>query len=131
MAVTHATAVDVSQGLASALAGVEGLRVYDHVADIASVTCVVIQLPTIDYSDPAGTFCQAVWTFPLLIVVARNQDTAAQVSLSTFTNQVAMALQEAEVPGLASIEPQIALPSSVLISGQELPAYTLRALVRA
>lgn len=131
MAVTHATAVDVSQGLATALAGVDGLRVYGHVADIARVPCCVVQLPTIDYADPSGTFCQAVWTFPLLVVVARNQDTKAQADLSSFTNQVALALQDAEVPGLASIEPQLAVPSSVLISGQDLPAYVLRVLVRA
>ena len=131
MAVTHATAVDVSQGLASALAGIDGVRVYDHVADLARVPCVVIPLPTIDYADPSGSFCQAVWAFPLLVVVARNQDTKAQVDLSTYTNQVAMALQAADVPGIASIEPQLAVPSSVLISGQELPAYSLRVQVRA
>lgn len=131
MAVTTATTVDVSKGLTAALAGIDGLRVYDHVADIARVPCVVIQLPTIDYADPTGTFCQAVWTFPLLVVVARNQDAEAQGRLSSYVNQVALALQVAEVPGLASIEPQLATPSSVLISGQELPAYTLRAQVRA
>lgn len=130
MAVTTAAAVDVSQVLASCLAGIGGLRVYAHVADIARVPCCVIQLPTIDYADPSGTFCQAVWSFPLLIVVARTQDLEAQGQLSAFTNQVALALATAAAPGL-DIEPQLALPTSVAISGQELPAYTLRVLVRA
>jgi len=89
-------------------------------------------LPTIDYADTGGTFCRSVWTYPLLVIVARNQDTQAQADLSAFVNQVALALEDAEPPaGIASIEPQVALPSSVLISGQELPAYTLRVLVRA
>jgi hypothetical protein len=131
VAVTTATTVSVSEGLASALADIDGLRVYAHVADIARVPCCVVQLPTIDYADPSGTFCTAVWSFPLLVIVARNQDIEAQAALSEFTNQVALALRDAEVPGLQSIEPQVALPSSVLLSGQELPAYSLRVLVRA
>lgn len=130
MAVTTAAAADVSQLLAAQLAGIDGLRVYAHVADIARVPCCVIQLPTIDYADPTGTFCQAVWSFPLLIVVARTQDLEAQAQLSAFTNQVALALADADVLGIA-IEPQVALPASVAISGQELPAYSLRVLVRA
>lgn len=131
MAVTTATAVDVSKGLADALAGIDGLRVYPRVADIARVPCVVVQLPTIDYADPSGTFCSAVWTFPLLVIVARTQDVQGQAELSTYTNQVALALRDAEVPGVQGIEPQMALPSSVLLNGQELPAYSLRVLVRA
>lgn len=131
MAAPTATTVDVSQGLALALAGVDGLRVYDHAADIARVPCLVIQLPTIDYADPSGGFCQAVWSFPLLILVARNNDTAAQAALASFVNQVALALWGAEVEGLASIEPQLAVPTVATLNGQELPAYTLRVQVRA
>jgi hypothetical protein len=125
------TTVDVSQALASVLTGIDGLRVYAHVADIARVPCAVVQLPTIDYADPSGGFCGAVWSFPLLIVTARNQDLEAQQRLSTFVSQIAQALWDAEVDGLQSIEPQLAVPTTVQLSGQDLPAYTLRVLVRA
>lgn len=131
MSAPVATTVDVSQALATVLADLDGLRVYAHVADIARVPCVVIQLPTIDYADPSGGFCGAVWSYPLLIVTARNQDLDAQQRLSTYVNQVAQALWDVEVDGLQSIEPQLALPTTVQLSGQDLPAYTLRVLVRA
>lgn len=131
MPTTTATGVDVAKLLAGVLADIEGLRVYAHVADIARVPCAVVQLPSLDYADPTGGFGHAVWSFPILILVARNSDLEAQQKLSQFTNQVAAALWDADVDGVASIEPQQAVPATVTLAGSDLPAYNLRVQVRA
>lgn len=131
MAVTTSTISDVSQGLASALAAVEDLRVYWYVADSARVPLVVVSLPDIDYTDSGAGFCQARWDYTLTIVVSRNADRTAQEALSRMVQEVATALNDAEPEGVFSIEPIGANPVTATIAGSELPGYQMRVQVRA
>lgn len=135
MAVTTAQHFDVSQALATALAGVGGARVYAYVADTtrpaAEGGAIVIGLPSIDWSDEASTFCWATFDVPLAVVTLRNNDRAAQQELSRLVRDVAVALQSAEIPGVFDVQMLDARPGSTTISGAEYPSYTVRVQVRA
>jgi hypothetical protein len=131
VSVTKAQTADVAQALADAIGTVEGLRVTWYIADNSRPPCAVIAQPTIDYADPEVPFCQASWEFPVVIVVNRSQDAAAQRELSRFVSEVANALNEAQPDGIFSIEPLTARPTTVSLAGLDVPAYELRVRVRA
>jgi hypothetical protein len=133
MAVTSVQAVDVAAVLSAALADVDGLRVYAYVADTTRVPAAVIGQPSVDWQDPVPGFCRASWEFPVLLVVARNNDREAQAELSRLVRDVGNALADHDTTGTGvwAIEPLDARPTVATISGQELPGYNLRILVRA
>lgn len=131
MAVTTTQTTDVAQALGTALGAVTGLRTTWYVSDASRPPVAVIGQPDIDYTDQTAAFCNALWTFPVTIVVARNNDRDAQSDLSRYVNEVAIALRDANPDGVFSIEPLDARPTTVTISGQELPAYEMRVAVRA
>lgn len=132
MAVTAAQTADVAQVLEEIIAGVDGLRVSWWLSDASRPPVAVIAQPEIDYGDAEAPFCFAVWTFPVAIVVNRNQDRDAQRDLSRLVAEVAVALNQAEPPaGVFDITPITARPTTVAVAGQDLPAYELRVRVRA
>lgn len=131
MAVPLTQTVDVAEALVTALGAVEGLRTTWYVSDASRPPVAVIAQPDIDYVDSTGGFCLAVWTFPVTVVVTRNNDRDAQRDLSRYVNEVALALRDANPDGVFSIEPLDARPTTVSIGGQELPAYEMRVAVRA
>lgn len=132
MAVTTNQTADVAQVLADIIGTVAGLRVASYVSDAARAPVAIIAQPEIDYGDSEAPFCFAVWTFPVAIVVNRNQDRDAQRDLSRYVTEAAVALDQAEPPaGIFDITPLTARPSTVTVAGQELPAYELRVRVRA
>jgi hypothetical protein len=130
MAVTTAQTVDISQALAGLLENVDGLRTYWHVSDATRPPACVIGLPSIDWLDQASGFCRATWTFPLTLVVTRNNDRDAQLQLSRLVMEIANALKP-DVPGIFSIEPQDARPTTVTVSGVDQPGYQISVRVRA
>lgn len=131
MVVTTAQTADVAQALVDAIEAVPGLRATWYVSDASRPPVAVIAQPDIDYTEGSAGFCTAAWTFPVTIVVTRNNDRDAQRDLSRYVHDVALALDAAEPDGVFSIEPLDASPTTVTLSGQELPAYELRVLVRA
>jgi hypothetical protein len=131
MAVSTKPTVEVASALAEILSEVEGLRVVWYVADNARPPVAIIAQPSIDYVDPASPFCSAAWTFGVSIAVNRNQDLQAQKDLSRLVSECVRALDEAEVEGIFSIEPQLATPTTLTISGVDMPGYTLRLVIRA
>jgi hypothetical protein len=132
MAVTTAQTLDVANVLADIISTVEGLRVVSYVSDSSRPPVAVIAQPDIDYGDSEAPFCFASWTFPVAIIVNRNQDRDAQRELSRFVAEVAVALNDADVPaGVFDITPLTARPSTVTVAGTDLPAYELRVRVRA
>lgn len=122
--------VVVAEEIATLLGGVAGLRVHWYVSDTTRPPAVVIGQPDIDYADPSASFCDAVWLFPLTIVVARNSDREAQTLMSRLLLEIVQALNT-DVPGLFSVQPLIARPITVTIGSQELPGYSLDVRVRA
>jgi hypothetical protein len=131
VAIPVAQAADVAQALVEALETVDGLRATWYVSDAARPPVAVVAQPEIDYTDSTAGFCAAAWTFPVTVVVTRNNDRDAQRDLSRFVNEVALALRDATPDGVLSIDPLDARPTTVTVSGQELPAYELRVVVRA
>lgn len=131
MAVTTAQTLDVAQVLADIIDTVDGLRVVWWVSDASRPPVAVIAQPEIDYGDPTAPFCFAAWTFPVAIVVDRNQDRDAQRKLSGFVSAVVVALADAAPDGVFDITPLTARPSVVTVAGTDLPAYELRVRVRA
>jgi hypothetical protein len=131
MATTTATTTDLAQVLADVLESVDGLRVYPYVADQARVPFAVVALPAVDYLDPEAAFCAATWTFPVVLVVSRSNDREAQAALSRFLQIVTSTLGSTPVPGVLSIDPVDARPTTVTVSGQELPGYSINVRVRA
>lgn len=131
MAVSTATTVDVAEALRGCLSGVDGLRVYEYAADTARPPCAVILQPEIDYLDNQSGFCTATWTFPVAIVVARNNDRDAQRDLSRLVSECAQALNTAEPDGIFAIEPVDARPTTVNVSGTDLAGYAMTVRVRA
>lgn len=131
MAVTTREAVDVSAALATALEDVGGLRVEWGPMDKARPPCCVLSLPTLTFNDETSGFCWALWDYSLALVTARNQDVAAQQELSRLVRDVANALNHQDVEGLSDVSVLDARPTTVAISGQELPAYLVRVQVRA
>lgn len=131
MAVTTRSTVDVATALSAELEAIDGLRVSWYVADTARPPIAIIAQPTIDYTDQTAGFCSASWDFPITIVVSRNADRDAQTELSRLVSEIAQALQAATPPGIFDIQPTIARPIAVTLAGAELPAYELRATVRA
>lgn len=129
MAVTTASIVNVAQALGDVIKALD-IRVHWYVADTIRPPAVVIMQPSIDYTDTLGGFCSASWTFPLILVVARNNDKEAQVALSSMLQQVTNALAAAQVPGIGDMAPIDARPETVLVSNVEQPAYHLNVLVR-
>lgn len=130
MATTSAQIVDVTGVLAELLRAVDGLRVHEFVADSARPPCVVIGQPTLDFTDAATPFCFATWAVPFNIITTRSDAVSAQREMSQMLADVVDALR-GDAPGLFSIEPQDARPSTVAVSGVELPAYLLTVRVRA
>jgi hypothetical protein len=131
MAITAVQTVDIATALEQVLDGVDGLRAYRYVADNFRPPGAIVAMPSIDWADPESGFCSATWTFGISIIVGRNQDRAAQDLLSRLVSEAAQALNTADVEGVVSIEVLTAIPSTVSVSGQELPAYTVRVRVRA
>lgn len=131
MAVTAAQTVDVAAVLAEIIGTVDGLRVTSYVSDAARPPVAVVALPEIDYSDPEVPFCFAAWTFPVAIIVNRNNDRDAQRELSGFVAAVAVALNDAQPDGVFDISPLTARPTTVTVAGTDQPAYELRVRVRA
>jgi hypothetical protein len=129
MAVTEKLSVDIAQALADVLKDL--VRVHWYVADIVRPPAVVIGQPSVDYLDTLGGFCDSTWTYPLTLVVSRNNDRDAQVALSRILQLVTSALASATVPGIALIEPVDARPITVTVSGQDLPGYAITVRVRA
>lgn len=130
MAVTTVSTIDISQALADVISALD-IRVHWYVSDAVRPPAVVIAQPTIDYTDTLSGFCSATWSFPLTLVVSRNNDRDAQVALASMLQQVTTALTNADVPGLNSIEPVSARPITVTVSGTDLPGYALDVNVRA
>jgi len=132
MAVTTNQTADVAQALADVIDTVDGLRVVWWISDAARPPVAVIAQPEIDYVDASAPFCFASWTFPVVVVVNRNQDRDAQRELSRFVSEVAGALDDATPPaGVFDITPLTARPSTVTVAGADMPAYELRVRVRA
>lgn len=131
MATTTAQTTDLAQVIADALADVDGLRTYAYIADTVRVPAVVIAQPSVDYLDTLSGFCSATWTFPLTLVVSRNNDREAQVALSRYLQLVTSALSAAQSPGVQTIEPVDARPITASVSGVEQPAYAINVRVRA
>jgi hypothetical protein len=129
MATTTAQHTDISQALAESLEGV--VRVYWGPLDTVRPPAVVIAQPSVDYLDTLSGFCSATWTFPLTLVVSRNNDRDAQLALSRYLQEVTSTLARAQVPGVQSVEPVDARPITVTVSGQELPGYAINVRVRA
>jgi len=133
MAVTSIQYLDVTQLIASMLAEVEGLRTHWYVADITRPPACVIGQPEIDYADPDASFCNATYTIPLTVVVARGNDRDAQTEMSRLLADIATTLNRTPPDGVFGVEPQIARPieGGVFVAGQELPGYSLTVRVRA
>lgn len=133
MATTTAAFTNISEALAEVLAdGLAGaLRVYPYVSDAVRPPAVVLAQPTVDYLDTLGGFCAATWTYPLTIVVPRNQDREAQAALSTFLQLVTTILAAGTAPGIQDIAPVDARPGTATVAGADLPAYFLNVRVRA
>jgi hypothetical protein len=132
MAVTEAQTVDVSQVVASMLAGVDGLRTDWYVSDASRPPVAVIGLPYINWADPSSTFCWAVWEYPVTVATARNNDRDAQLELSRLVRDVAVALDGPTPPGVFDVTLLDArYDPNFSISGQALPAYLVRVQVRA
>ena len=131
MAVTTTQTVDVTSALETLLNSVEGLRAYRYVADNVRVPAAVIAMPSVTFNDPDSGFHGARWEFPVSLIVSRNADRAAQDALARMLSEVAQAIWTTEVDGVYSIEATTAVPVSITVSGQELPAYTLRVIARA
>lgn len=133
MAIGTGTIADTAELLAGILAGIDGLRSYPYVADKFMPPGVIVGLPTIDYADPASGFCNATYDHELVLVVSRNQDLQAHRDLSKWLAAIAAAIAAADkaTPAGSSIEVRTATPGPINVSGQELPGYTLRVLVRA
>jgi len=133
MAVTTTAYLDVTQLIASMLKDVEGLRTHWYVADITRPPACVIGQPEIDYADPEASFCNATYTVPLTIVVARSNDRDAQSTMSRLLADIATTLNRTPPDGVFAVEPQYARPleGGVLVAGQELPGYSLTVRVRA
>lgn len=136
MAVTTAHALDLSQVLAEILEPIAGLRLYWYVADTVRPAtnggALVVMQPTVDYLDQASAFCSATWTYPLTLLVARNNDRDAQLMLSRLLQEVTAALGTAVPPnGILSIDPVDARPTVVNLSGTDLPGYAITVRIRA
>lgn len=131
MAVTDVASIDISQELAEILTGVEDLRPYWYVSDAVRPPAIVIGLPSVDYTDTLSGFCKSTWSYPLTLVVGRNNDREAQLALSHYLQLVTTALAHATVPSIQLIEPVDARPITVTVSGADLPGYSLNVRVRA
>jgi hypothetical protein len=131
MVVTSVQTVDIASALEDVLSGVDGLRAYRYVADSVRVPAAVVALPTIDYADPESGFCTATWSFGISIIVSRSSDRASQDALSQMVSDVVQALDAAQLDGVLAVEVLSAVPTSITLNGQDLPAYTVRVQVRA
>lgn len=131
MAATGVQTTDVTAVLEEILKGVEDLRVYTQILDTVRPPAVVIAQPTLTFNDPTSGFCAATWAFGLTVLVSRNQDRASQTALSQYVLDIVSALNDADAPGVLSIEPLDASPVSVSLGGTDVPAYTIRVRIRA
>jgi hypothetical protein len=129
MTTTGVLTHEISEEMSRALDGI--VRCYWYVSDAVRPPAVVIGQPAIDYLDTDSGFCAATWTFPLTLVVARNNDREAQLSLSRNLQAITSALDAADLAGTRSCEPVDARPLTVSISGQDLPGYAITVRVRA
>ena len=130
MATTFVETAIVAEELATLLRGVGGLRTAWYVSDVTRPPAAIIGQPDIDFADSQSGFCTAVWLFPITVVVTRNSDRDAQTQMSRLLMEI-VAVLATEVPGIFSIEPQDARPTSVTLGGVDLPAYLLNVKVRA
>lgn len=131
MAVSGIQTVDLTETIAARLQEIDGLRVYPYVSDAVRPPSCVIAQPEIDWTDNLSGFCAATWTFPLTVVVPRNNDRDAQASLSRLVMEIANALVVDDVASGIYIEPVDARPISVNVSGTDLPGYALNIRIRA
>jgi hypothetical protein len=131
MAVGTAVGIDIASVLEELVGSVEGLRAYRYVADNFRPPGAVIALPTIDYDDPAAPFGASSWSYPIAVIVSRNQDRAAQDALARMLAEVVAVVDGANVAGVISVDVISATPAALTVSGQELPAYNVRVRVRA
>lgn len=125
MATTTAQTTDLAQFIAETLEAIEGLRVYWFVSDAVRPPAVVIAQPSVDYADVAAGFCAATWSFPLTLVVGRNNDREAQLALSRFLQAITSALSAAEADGVTDVSPVAARPITLNVSGTEMPGYAI------
>jgi hypothetical protein len=130
MAATTTQTVDVAQTLAAVLCTVDGVRVYPYPADTVRPPAVVIGQPDVDFADTTSGFCAATWSFPLTVITTRANDRDAQTDMSRLLMSIVTTLAE-PVPGVFSVEPQDARPTTVGVNGQELPGYLLTVKIRA
>jgi hypothetical protein len=131
MATTTTVGTDLAQMIAGALEGIGGLRVYWYVSDAVRPPAVVVAQPSVDYTDTLGGFCHATWTYPLTLVVTRNNDRQAQLDMAAYLQQVTSTLAAITGPDVYAVEPVEARPTTVTVSGQELPGYAITVRVRA
>jgi hypothetical protein len=131
MATTTVETVDISQALATVLEDLDGLRVYWYVSDAVRPPAVVIMQPSVDYLDAQSHFCAATWTFPVVLCVTRANEREAQIALSKHLQLVTSALGSAQIPGVLSVDPVDARPTTVTVSGVDLPGYAINVRVRA
>jgi hypothetical protein len=131
MGVTTAQTYDVAQVLADLIGAVDDIRVVWWISDASRPPVAIIAQPEIDYADPDAPFCFATWLFPVAVVVNRNNDRDAQRDLSRLVNEVVLALDVPPPDGVHEISALTARPTTVAVSGQDLPAYELRVRVRA
>lgn len=125
---------DVTSAMAELLADVPGARTYSYVSDKTRPPtgggAVIIGLPELDFNDSQSGFCACTWSFPITILVARDQDRQAQTQLSRLIFDVVHALS-VDVDGIFSIEPLDARPGTTDLGGTPLPSYLLNVRVRA
>lgn len=134
MATTTVQTTDVATAMAELLAEVPGARTYAYVSDATRPPtgggAVVIGQPDLDFADQQSGFCACTWSFPITILVARDQDRQAQKQLSRLVFEVVSALS-IDVEGIFSIEPLDARPTTTDLGGVSLPSYLLNVRVRA
>jgi hypothetical protein len=131
MVATATRYADVASALATMIQGVAGLRVYSFIPDNFRPPGAVVAMPRVDYQDQMSGFCRATWTFPVSLIVARTNEKDSQSELSRLLGDIVAALDAHPPKDIFSVEPLDALPGSVSVNGQELPAYNLRVQVRA
>lgn len=127
------TARDVAQALADAIGTVPGLRSWAYLPDTFQPPGVVVGQPDLAYEGVQRSFCTALWSFPLHLVVARTQDRTAQESLFTFLDAVVKAIDEDSTLGGVAQMARVtrATPTTQSTSAGELPGYTVNVDVLA
>lgn len=125
----------VKDGLATALATITGLRVFDYVPDGISPPAAVVEPLEIDYDSAMQdglTFYRAY----ILVIVGRMSDRSAQEKLdgyitTTGAGSVKAAIESDRTLGGACSTLRVASsrPREALVSGVEMLAYRFEVLI--